>query len=240
MISLLIGLLACTQAKTSGEYADFSLVVQGSGEVEFENDDGWNITLDDAYLAIGPLYLYDGEAMAKRWSLIRPAYACGAHAQFAYGNTLGELLEQYAVDLLSEPYEIGIINGIAGTIQSAELHLHPAGEVTAGNSSNFDKLEGESLYLAGIAEKEQDLVPFEILATIPDDGTSRIVSNIEGSVEINEKVILNIDLGEILSQVDFSTLTQNGNKYVLEEQSQAWTAIIMGLKSRYSYSIRGE
>ena len=249
--------LSC-DIETAGQAISFNTAVQGttdqSGDAtSFETAKGWSVTLTSARAAFGPIYFYSGAPMARTNPLTRllggVAMACPTHAQYDYGAVLGEVLEQYVVDLLaSEPTSTGEVTGEAGTCHSAELHLHPPGyqQLPAGSPrSEIDELDGDSIVIAGAATKDSSTVPFRAALDIPDEGTQRIVQNIAGDVALEDasdkpgSIVLQILVDAWLDQVDFSTLTETdeGGDFVFGEGTQARTALIQAIRNRYSYRI---
>jgi len=246
---LLMALLATGCATTSGERLQVEAVLaggttSGSSPTSFTTVAGWEVDLEEARVALGPIYLYDGEPMARlRWpSLVPTAWACGAHAQYSYGETLAEILDQHAVDLLAaELVSVGFLDGLAGTIRSAEVHLHPPGEVSS--SSGFELLDGETLQLRGVASQGEVEVPFAVGLTVPDEATMRIVE----SVRVDEVELVADQPGALqvevlvdrwLASVDFGSLTvEEEGVYAFDEDSQAWSALLMGVRSREAYAV---
>lgn len=244
--------------ETAGKAIRFNTAVvgtteQGQSAASFDTTKGWNVTLTSAHAVFGPIYFYGGEPMARanhlRHLLGGVAHACPTHAQYDYGAVLGEVLEQYVVDLLAaEPTSTGEVQGEAGTCHSVELHLHPPGDkqLPAGSSQvEFAELDGYSIVLVGTATKETTTVPFRAALDIPDEGTMRIVQNIAGDVELDDvsvrpgTIVVQILLDAWLDHVDFSTLTEtdgDGN-YLFSDGAQARSALLQAVRNRYSYRV---
>ncbi len=251
------GLISC-DAETAGESARFTTgfggaTLSGDPVTSFATDAGWQVDLDVALAAVGPVYLYEGEAMAglgRRLGGLGAARACPAHAQYDDGTVLGEVLEQYMTDLLADdPTPTGEIDGTRGTCQSFEVHLHPPGEITAGSpGEDFDPLQGFSVWLQGTATSGDEVVPFEAGLTIPDEGTQRIVESIPADVEIVDAdeqpgmVVVLALLDRWFAEVDFATLVElgDGDRYRFTEGIQATNALIFGIRSRYAYELAWE
>jgi hypothetical protein len=244
--------------ETAGESIRFNTAVlgtteQGKSASSFDTAKGWSVTLSSAHAVFGPIYFYGGEPMARARPLMRlfggVAMACPTHAQYDYGAVLGEVLEQYVVDLLADaPTSTGEVQGEAGTCHSAELHLHPPGDqqLPAGSSrTEFDKLDGYTIVIVGTANKDTAAVPFHAALDIPDEGTMRIVQNIAGDVELDDvseragSIVVQILLDGWFDQVDFSSLTEtdgDGN-YLFSDGTQARTALLQAVRNRYSYRV---
>lgn len=250
-------MLSC-EATTAGRAITFSTGIQGAVEdgdstSTFKTDEGWDVTLTSAYAVFGPLYFYSGEPMAFRKPLFSgfgEALACPTHAQYDYGIVLGEVLEQYVVDLLADaPTDTGSVEGQAGTCLSAEAHLHPPGDqgLASGSSdADLDKLEGESILIEGEAIKDDLSYSFKAAVTVPDEGTMRVIQNIAcDSVSIEDQsekegsLLLRVFLDAWFNQVDFSTLIETDdedeNVYLFTDDTQAWTALMQAVRNRYSY-----
>lgn len=248
------GLISCG-AETAGETAIFASAFGGatqSGDpvTGFVTDAGWQVDLDVALAAIGPVYLYEGEPRANLWQrlgALGSARACPTHAQYDYGTVLGEVLQQYVVDLLAaEPTSTSEINGMRGTCRAFEIHLHPPGEIPAGSAAGgFEELQGSTLWLEGTATRGDEELPFEAGLTLPDEGTQRIVESIAAGVEIVDAaerpgmVVAHALLDRWFADVDFGTLTDlsDGDRYRFTEGVQATNALIYGVRSRYAYEL---
>ncbi|MBN2524879.1 MAG: hypothetical protein JXR76_00710 [Deltaproteobacteria bacterium] len=251
--------VAC-DAETAGETIRFRTAVMGATNVgqaptSFTTVKGWNVILSSADAVFGPIYFYGGEPMAKAAPnpLLRifggVAMACPTHAQYDYGAVLGEVLEQYVVNLLAAvPTSTGEVQGEAGTCHSAELHLHPPGDqqLPAGSApAQFAKLGGHSIAISGTATKDGTTLPFRAALDIPDEGAMRIVQNIAANVTLDNstvgsgRIVVQIFLDAWFGQVDFSTLTEtdaDGN-YLFSEGTQAQTALLQAMRNRYSYQV---
>ena len=108
-VSIPAVMLSC-EAETAGRSIRFQTAAKGAVDfgaslTDFENAKGWRIELTRALALLGPIYFYGGEPMASRRVVVPGAgvaAACPTHAQYDYGAVLGEVLEQYVVDLLAE------------------------------------------------------------------------------------------------------------------------------------------
>jgi len=244
--------------ETAGKAIRFRTAVQGAigdgqSVTAFETSRGWTVELESAHSVFGPVYFYGGEPMARTGPLMHlfggVAMACPTHAQYDYGAVLGEVIEQYVIDLLADaPTSTGEVQGEAGTCHTAELHLHPPGDqqLPAGSSqAEFAKLDGYSIVIEGTATRDASTIPFRVALDIPDEGTMRIVQNIAGEVELDDesvrpgRIVVQILLDAWLDKVDFSTLTEtdgDGN-YLFSDDTQARTALLQAVRNRYSYRV---
>lgn len=252
--AILSGVFACTE-ETAGESIEFDTGVVGASSTggsvtTFTNSRGWTVELSTAKVAVGPVYFYSAEPYATLFDRvlgIRVAHACPSHAQYDRGTVLGEVLNQYAVDLLSgEVTSTGLSAGESGTCRMFELHLHPPGDVPAGSpNGEFSSLQGFTAYIAGTASKDADVIPFEGGMTVPDEGTMRIVESIPASVALRDmgetsgRAVVEVYLDQWLTNVDFSSLPEAANDAprTFTEDSQAYTAWLTGIRSRFSYGL---
>lgn len=252
-VMLAAGLPSCT-ASTTGKEIAFSAAAAGGTSTgtpptaTFTTYAGWSVTLSQALVLMGPLYFYEGAPQASRWKRLLPissAYACPTHAQYNKGTVLGEVLQQYVVDLLGQPTALGQIMGFAGTCRTVELHLHPHGEMLQGPSAtDVALLQGHSVRLEGTATKADMTVPFIARLTIPDEGLMRIVESIAAEVELGVvgqqagSLQLEALLDMWLATVQFDSLTRmEGASYVFSDDDQAWAALARGVRARSSYRV---
>ena len=245
-----LDLVSCG-AETSGQEITFATAISGgAGEgtaQEFTTYAGWRVKLDQAYVAVGPIYYYEGEPQASLLQrILGPgvARACPTHAQYNKGTVLGEILEQHVVDLLAAtPTDTGQVFGLAGTCRAVELHLHPLGEISAGSpAAAFDALGGDTVHLSGSAEKEGQTVRFSGGMTIPDEGLMQIVESISADVSLEPDaagtLVVEVLLDQWLASVDFSSLTEKqGDDYRFTENTQAYNALLRGIRSRGAYRV---
>jgi hypothetical protein len=245
-------------AQTQGRAISFRTAVQGGvadGQTgaAFVTSKGWSVELQSARTVVGPVYFYGGAPMARSIPLsslfASVALACPTHAQYDYGAILGEVLEQHVVDLLADaPTSTGEVPGEAGTCQSAELHLHPPGDdrlAKASPKAAFDQLGGHTVVIAGTATKGETTRPFRVALDIPKEGTMRIVQNIAADVELDDAttkpgtMVVVVLLDAWFDQVDFSSLseTDEDERYLFSEDTQARAALLQAMRNRYSYRV---
>lgn len=231
------------------------MISDGEGADSFANLREWTITLDEAYTVVGPIYFYSNESVPLAYrghtgGFIQSANACPAHAQFDKGEVLGEIREQYVVDLLSrEHFDMGTRTGVAGTVRLFEVHLHPPGKVTTGGGhAGVEVLNGETVFVRGKAVKDDETVEFIGNFSIPDEEVLRIVEQIPAEAPLigvdggEARVFLKIKLDVWFANVDFSSLTvkDESDRFIIDEESQAYLALLSGMRSRYSYVLEGE
>ncbi len=240
-------------ATTAGESITFATGVQGAtskGSISsFTTSGGWTVQLTQAIVLMGPMYYYSGEAMTQNslWFHTGIANACSTHSQFDYGTVLGEVFQQQAVNLLAPTVtSTGMVAGEKGTCLSMELHYHPRGDqglAVVDENALLNVLQNDSILLTGTASNADRAIPFSARVTIPDEGTMRIVQNIEGSVPLRDKsekpgrLLTRVFLDAWLDGVDFSTLTEveSDGVYRFTNDTQAMTALVQAVRNRYSY-----
>jgi len=254
LAALTIGAVACTE-ETAGESIEFDTGVTGASSTggsvtRFVNARDWSVELTSAKVAIGPAYFYSSAPQATwvdKLLGVRVAHACPAHAQYDRGTVLGEILQQYVIDLTSgEVTSTGISAGEAGVCQMFEVHLHPPGDVPAGSpGAEFSDLHGSTAWIAGTATKDGEVIEFEGGMTVPDEGTMRIVESIPADVNLADsadrsgRAIVEVYLDQWLANVDFASLPEssNGAARVFDPDSQAYSAWLTGIRSRYAYGL---
>ncbi|PID38301.1 MAG: hypothetical protein CSB49_06335 [Proteobacteria bacterium] len=254
-MGLLVVALAITGGcfgQTRGDRVVVATAARGateSGEplTSFTTRQGWTVKLQKAKLALGPIYFFENKPTAwyKRLLSINKAYAHAGGNELK-GAVLLEVLEQYPVDLLaSTPTDTGVVPALGGLAQAVELELHPVGQVAPGAPESAYALLGkETIYLEGQADKEGQTVRFAGRLSIPDVGTKRIVPNIHAELDLagataeSGRLVLSVLVDQVLANVRFDTLTQEKDGvYALDDEgAQAHTALLLGLRSRYSYS----
>lgn len=167
--------LAVAAAAGCGDSTGNALVrfrAQGAGverdvsePLRFTNDQGWAVTLTEARMALGPVYLNTVPPLeARRWRapsidrllpalgdlLIAPAWADGSD-QLGAGRVVAQVTSQVEVDLLSPtpvPFTAGG-DGTSDPARSAEVWLY-----------NRSSLRDAAVRVAGVARKDDVEVPF--------------------------------------------------------------------------------
>lgn len=175
MLALVLG--ACVTT-TGGDRITFSaevrsaapvLQVDGTPAVQWVDDAGWTVTLTEARVWVGPIYLWSAEPRLdpsglgalpapQRWlatALHTLIPAAQAADQFRAGFLVGEVAHQVEVDLLGPPVSMPDGDGLAGPSRSAELWLEPVqGAAT--------------LSLTGTAAKDGQILAFSADMTVDD------------------------------------------------------------------------
>ena len=235
---MLIAFASC-EATTGARRVEFDTSVMGVGGSEpFENvpPDGvepWTVSLEEAWIALGPVYLFEGEPLLGRLyhALVMPrAFAHPGHYQ--EGEALGEALDQRVIDLLaSEPTRLGVTDAVTGQCRSARLGIGTPEEGLEG----ADHLDGHAVLLRGLARRDAEEVPFEAWLDIDlyVEGIS-FEHDLDGSPG---GLLVEVDLTRWLRRVDFATATQREDTYVFEEGSQAHNALSRGVDNTLAYGL---
>lgn len=242
---LFIMFFVSCDSETSGEKILYNTGVKAvfnSDSGSFENSREWKISLTKAYMVAGPIYFYSKESAVVK---------CPAEAQADKGAFVGEVTSQYVVNLLGEDFtQTGEAEGEAGMCRRADFYIYPPKDSSLSQGSDnesFEKLNGNSIYIEGVAVKDDVEKAFIVDLTIPDEGTMRIVQNISPDSEIelsNEKeglLLLEVLVENWFVNVDFDSLVtekDNSSLFSENEDSQAYTAFMTGIKSYRSYTIK--
>lgn len=224
---------------TTGEQrVVFDVSIVGVGGFEsFDNEppegEPWTVSLEEARVAIGPVYLFEGDpllASLYHWLVMPRAFAHPGHYQ--EGEALGEALDQRVVDLLDpNPTILGPMNAVTGQCNSAQVGL---GTAEAG-LEGAELLEGHALLLRGTATRGGDDVPFE--AWLDDDLYVEGVA-FEHDIDTSSGGLrVQVDLTRWLGRVDFSSLTVVDDLAVFEEGTQAHNALTRGVDNTLAYRL---
>ncbi len=227
------------------EVAAASTTATASPE-RFPSATAWTIELDTALVLVGPVYLYGGGQRAESWGLPawlgpRVAYAHPADATFDRGPVLGDVLDQFVVDLLDpSPTSLGIVPGVAGTTATMELHLHPAGFTALGSPvAELEPLGGATFLLEGRASRGDVTVPFSARGDLVGQPAQRVVESVEVGVELSDRgdspgrLIIQIRVDEWFRFVDFARLEDVPDPFAPE--TVAGAALRRGIRSRFAY-----
>lgn len=159
----LLALAGCGDA-TSGGRASFEVHVGGverdaRAPMTFDNDQGWRVTLTDARIAVGPIYLNTLTPVVARRTLgdrvsdlfVRSAWADGA-LHLGAGRIVGQVTTQVVVDLLDPALQTlpGGGDGVLERVHSLEFWYF-----------NDPAIQGAAVRVAGVAEKGEQRVNFD-------------------------------------------------------------------------------
>lgn len=260
---LALACVACAAEGTGGHSVFFDVAVQPPKYMteggRFTTERGWDVELDEAVIALGPVYVWEqpGHAGLARgddeldlssdpvaWlgDLVVPtAHAHPGESQFDGGTLRGEYLEQVAFDLLGdEGAVLGTARGIAGDIGSVTIVLDPPNAATRGHA---DALHGFHAWAAGRARRGREVVEFEGGLVIPPEGVQRQVDgvDIEGELDDDGTLVLGVSPHAWFAQADFATLetpNEAGDRMVIDPESQVANAWFIGARTTDAFSCR--
>ncbi len=241
-LTLLLTTLALTSlsfaacGNTGGRPITVNLFAEGDGDT-FTTATGWTVTLTDAHLVLGPVYLLAPIATTLRSVILPVAYAHGGHDDFAGRTVRAEWLEQASVDLLAiERTSLGIADGSAGPAGDVTVLLEPP--VAASSSASH----GHHAWLAGTAVMGAASISFEGGLDIPDDGLSRQVEGIpaSGDYDTDGEVTLTAHVSSWLDQMHFDRLPEPAvaEPRVIAAGSQPYAAWYIGARTSSAFSTR--
>ena len=189
LAALALACVACTAegSGTGGRSVFFDVAVQPPEYMidggRFTTDSGWTVALDEAVIALGPVYVWEegaisglardddeidfaADPLAWLGGLVVPtAHAHPGDVFFDGGTLRGEYLEQVAFDLLgSEAAVLGTARGIAGDVGSITVVLDPPTEATLGDAA---ALHGFHAWASGRASRGRVVVVSDFLGVVP-------------------------------------------------------------------------
>ncbi|MFV8749801.1 hypothetical protein ACNOYE_04570 [Nannocystaceae bacterium ST9] len=258
---LLLG-LATSCAETPGRPVFFDLALEAlpgddGDPARFTSASGWQVELDRAVIAIGPIYLYENPPLDRQaddaWTE-RPLHAllgwveASAHAHpgdnlFDGGAIKGEYLQQIAFDLIDQPKAgLGLARGVAGQVGSLSLILWEPGDATLGA---VELLEDHHAYVIGRASKDGVTIEFAGGVLIPDIGVKRRVDGLAADFELDDGglLIVGVDPAAWFDQADFELLTSQAEqdeqgRWVIDEATQVGIAWNQALHRPYAWTGR--
>jgi len=239
-------LAACGGAEsTAGKRVNLGTRVEAES-LSFANAYGWNVQIERALLAIGPLRYFEGAVVARRgsprldavqrWFAVRAAHAHPGH--YEEGGAVGEMLVPASVDLALGPRDLASGEGITGTALSARFSFQspPEGEHAAD-------LGTQVVIVEGVATQAAQSRPFRASAGVGDvlEGGVPVVVGCElvnGAVQSDGVVTLDVRLSVWLDQVDFALVpaSGDGSKVELDRDENPHKAFVRGLKKAAGYA----
>ncbi|WP_394824180.1 hypothetical protein [Pendulispora albinea] len=262
MSATVIVLGAACSSGTGGRAIRFSMGVAPAPESvsTFVTTTGWSVTLEEACMAIGPIYLYanpsllapaeasllaPAETTHRRgplgrvadW-LVPPAFAHGGDAHYNGGEVRGEWVEQVAFDALAPAgIDLGATNGLAGPARSFSLLLLPPRPTARGDTAC---LRGHHAYARGAARKGETTVPFEGGLDIENKGTFRSVDGIPLDAQLDDGVRITVRLHTRawFDDAHFDRLTERNadGRFVITAESQVAAAWFAGARAYKTFS----
>jgi len=192
----------CGDDSTGRSRITVDAVVHGT-DAMLTTSTGWQVTLTDARIVLGPLRWYEGAALFGRTlfeRLVGVSVAWAHPGHYVAGEALADITARRVVDLLrpgGTPLPQG--NGVTGLVQSAAIELRPA-EAALPDAAT---LRGGTLYVRGEATRDGRTVRFECAPAL-----THAVQGIpaRGDMTGSGRWDLTIDVGAWIDRADFSTL----------------------------------
>lgn len=253
-LALALGLTACAESGTGGEAIEFELALAPSANAaEFTTSTGWSVRLEEARIALGPVYLWENPppvasrpgpprhrlAAVADW-LIPRAHAHAGSAHFSGGEVLGEWLEQVGFDALAGQEPLGRVAGTAGTARSFSVWLEEPRAAEAREATR-----GHHAWIAGTATRGDEVVPFEGGLELPEADSARRVEGIATALplEAGRTVVVTVHVERWLAEAHFDRLASGpgavrgeGGRWQIVADSQVATAWYLGARSAAAFS----
>ncbi|AKT39439.1 hypothetical protein [Chondromyces crocatus] len=208
----------------------------------FTTATGWDVTLDEALAAVGPVFIYENAPVYARrderfaplrW-LVPLAHAHPGDSHYDGGVAKGEWLGQTMLDLLDpSSYPTVDAPGIAGEARSITVHLDPPRSSLAGR----ERLRGHQFYVSGVAEREGQRVPFAGGLDLPAEGDQRRVQGIplSGVLDDGSRLVVAVHPSSWLREARFEELLGEepgeDGRYPIPKGSQIERAWYIGARS---------
>jgi len=231
--------LSGCESGTEGRAIHFDLAIgsvaeEGApGPGVFETATGWRVVLDEARIALGPVYLYaDSLSLVRGLEriLVPVARAHGGTDPYAARVVRGEMLEVVVLDALSpERVIFRALPGRAGRVESVRVDL--AGLASDGAAA----LRGHDAWVRGIATRGDETVSFEGGLDIPEDGLTANVEGIpcDGFLDDGTTITIDVRLHAWFDAADFTRLPPANTEgvRVISPDSQVRNAWYLGARS---------
>jgi hypothetical protein len=136
---------------------------------------GWSVTLDQALIATGPLYLFDGEPAfvmgppaasrwRRLWAALSPIASAHAHpGHYGMGNAKGQMRQPFSADVLAGTTMLPAGDGLTGLVRSATFSFAAPSAVPVSA-----QLAGHVALVKGVARKDGQSVYFQLSADLAD------------------------------------------------------------------------
>jgi hypothetical protein len=245
------------QSGTGGRPVQFELQLETASPSErpigeFLTSTGWHVKLEQAFIAVGPLYVYQnppplahigveqGKTFPERfWNFLIPnAHAHAGDEHFFGGEVKGEYLGQIAFDVLNPAgVRLSDVPGTLGRAQSMSIWLAPPRTSIQGNAS---ALHGHHAYVVGTATKEGVMVPFQGGLDIENEGTKQRVDGIPLDMQLDDGALLTLTIHPQawFDAAHFDMLSEKNDegRYVITPASQVRTAWFLGARGFLAFS----
>lgn len=223
-------------------------VTANGGGAPFVNAKGWTVALDEALVATGAFYYFDGATLLSRASApgARPglAFVRAAHAHpghYVPGAARGEMREPFSVDLRAGESVLPDGEGVTGVVRSATFSF---GAPAAGPHAGA--LGEHVAVVRGVATKGEERRAFRAAIDAAEVANTKGAPSVEGcpfhetNVDGDGSVTLRIDLTSWFDQVDFQGIEALADDAPAElaRGSLARAQLVRGMKvgSAYGFS----
>ncbi|MEM9192657.1 MAG: hypothetical protein AAGF12_26020 [Myxococcota bacterium] len=227
-------------AATEGQIVPLDVVLEPTPDRQFTTNIGWEVELDEAYAAIGPIHLYspaeEPSAMAVLEQLVGPsvARAHGGTDPLNGRRVRAEWLTQVAFDVIgTRTRSLGTVDAETGAVESASVTLDPP------VAQNSETLRGHQLWVRGRAMKDGVTIPFEGGLDIEGEGLARRVENltIDGLLEPGMTWRVTVHAFTWFEDAHFDRLTEQTAEgtYVITPQDQVAGAWFLNVRAPSGY-----
>jgi len=242
--TVVLSLVAC--GETEGEVVTIDVAVETpTSPTSFVTNTGWEVSLDEARVAMGPWFAFaprfEGGAVAALRAFLFPrAHAHGGTDPLNGRRVRAEWLDQVAFDAVpgSDPVMLGAIEAESGAIDAVSVTLNPPDAV------NAVVMNDHHLWVRGEATKDSRTIRFEGGLDIPDEGLSRRVEGIpiDAFLEEGGRWTITVRPEQWFLDADFDRLTEQGadGVYRITPDSQVRSAWLLGARSPRAYAARFE
>jgi hypothetical protein len=230
----LAAVLASCGSDTGGEAVQFSVAASAPApSAAVVTNSGWSVEVAEASVLVGPVFLFDQGPVAHVSPLQWLIPSAHAHVPANGGAVIGEWIGQVRIAAAEPADGQGGGTGEAGTVRSAELQLLAPGEVFQ------DANDGQpTVVIGGQATREGVQVTFGFEWS-PAAGETVAISNLPADFELVDgaEVQLTLDWATALQGVDFSAYEGDESAVLITPDSAAGSALLAGLRSRFSWTV---
>ena len=237
-------LCACSSG-TEGKIVQVELVMQPVAEAEaalgsFETATGWQVTLEQAVLALSGIYGYAPEKEPSAIARLSRLFVPVAHAHGGYDPVTGrrvrvELVEPMMVDLLdADGLDLGVVEAEAGTVETFAI------EIAAPSPDLPEEMHGHQAWIAGEARRDDEVVRFAGGLDVPDVALTRRIEASADDVVLEEDstLVLSVRPSVWLREANFDRLepAAGDEPRAITAESQVSRAWFIGVRSPAAFS----
>lgn len=241
-----VALLAMACGETEGQVVTIDVALEtADSPASFTANTGWEVRLDEARIALGPLFAFaprlEGGTMATLRTFLFPvARAHGGTDPLNGRRVRAEWLSQVAFDATpgADAVVLGTIEAESGRVDAVMVTLDPP------DPANAAATHDHHLWARGEATKDGRTIRFEGGLDIPDEGLSRRVEDIpiDAFLDQGGRWTISVRPEEWFQDADFDRLTQQNAEgvYLITPESQVRSAWFLGARSSRAYTARFE